>query len=167
MRAIAGACHYAALLSAWRTLRPGGNRRGGAQVNPAWRPRDAVLTVPGHGGDVTQTSARMPPPASACRSDPLAYIQRSLRPACPGRVPHTAKNALPYGGAGTRLPRGSAPGGQRRTSGGRLAQRESASFTPRRSLVRSQYRPPSSAASCDLVTGRFGSSGPRLILDTP
>src|SRR5271169_791246 len=31
------------------------------------------------------------------------------------------------------------------------------SFTPRRSLVRSQYRPPSSAASCDLVTGRFGS----------
>jgi hypothetical protein len=32
----------------------------------------------------------------------------------------------------------SAPGG------GRLAQRESASFTPRRSLVRSQYRPPTS-----------------------
>src|SRR5580700_10199970 len=28
-------------------------------------------------------------------------------------------------------------------------------FTPRRSLVRSQYRPPSSAASRDLVTGRF------------
>src|SRR5580693_7588453 len=34
------------------------------------------------------------------------------------------------------------PIGQHRTSGGRLAQRESASFTPRRSLVRSQYRPP-------------------------
>ena len=52
---------------------------------------------------------------------------------------------------------GPAPKGQRVTGGGRLAQRESASFTPRRSLVRSQYRPPSSAASCDLVTGRFGS----------
>ena len=37
---------------------------------------------------------------------------------------------------------GSALGGQPGTSGGRLAQRESASFTPRRSLVRSQYRPP-------------------------
>ena len=34
------------------------------------------------------------------------------------------------------------PTGQHRTSNGRLAQRESASFTPRRSLVRSQYRPP-------------------------
>ena len=33
------------------------------------------------------------------------------------------------------------PGTQPRTSSGRLAQRESASFTPRRSLVRSQYRP--------------------------
>jgi hypothetical protein len=37
---------------------------------------------------------------------------------------------------------GSALGGKPGTSGGRLAQRESASFTPRRSLVRSQYRPP-------------------------
>jgi hypothetical protein len=35
------------------------------------------------------------------------------------------------------------------TGNGRLAQRESASFTPRRSLVRSQYRPPSSAAGSD------------------
>jgi hypothetical protein len=41
-------------------------------------------------------------------------------------------DALPYGSAGTALKPG----------GGRLAQRESASFTPRRSLVRSQYRPP-------------------------
>src|SRR5437879_10855136 len=51
-------------------------------------------------------------------------------------------------------------GGQRAGTGpgaGRLAQRESASFTPRRSLVRSQYRPPSSPAGCDLVTGRFDS----------
>ena len=38
-----------------------------------------------------------------------------------------------------------------------MAQRESASFTPRRSLVRSQYRPPSSPAGCDRTTGRFGS----------
>src|SRR6266571_1267713 len=39
--------------------------------------------------------------------------------------------------------------------GGRLAQRESASFTPRRSLVRSQYRPPSVASrvACRLLTG--------------
>jgi hypothetical protein len=36
----------------------------------------------------------------------------------------------------------SPPAGGPTTSGGRLAQRESASFTPRRSLVRSQYRPP-------------------------
>ena len=35
-----------------------------------------------------------------------------------------------------------APGRGSRPDGGRLAQRESASFTPRRSLVRSQYRPP-------------------------
>src|ERR1022692_3007610 len=34
------------------------------------------------------------------------------------------------------------PAAQRKSCGhGRLAQRESASFTPRRSLVRSQYRP--------------------------
>ena len=36
---------------------------------------------------------------------------------------------------------------------GRLAQRESASFTPRRSLVRSQYRPPRSRASSDHRSG--------------
>ncbi len=36
-----------------------------------------------------------------------------------------------------------------------MAQRESASFTPRRSLVRSQYRPPSSAAGSEHRTGRF------------
>ena len=41
------------------------------------------------------------------------------------------------------------------SGGGRLAQRESASFTPRRSLVRSQYRPPSSAAGSEQGTGRF------------
>jgi hypothetical protein len=34
---------------------------------------------------------------------------------------------------------------------GRLAQRESASFTPKRSLVRSQYRPPSSGPNSDLA----------------
>ena len=39
------------------------------------------------------------------------------------------------------------------SGGGRLAQRESASFTPRRSLVRSQYRPPSSAAGSTSGTG--------------
>src|SRR6266567_7165128 len=50
---------------------------------------------------------------------------------------------------------------------GRLAQRESASFTPRRSLVRSQYRPPKQpqllggssgrlGLSCSVVLGAFG-----------
>src|SRR4029077_20937223 len=47
------------------------------------------------------------------------------------------EDALPYGSAG-RVTR---PGG------GRMAQRESASFTPRRSLVRSQYRPRCKASS--------------------
>src|ERR671914_2954348 len=39
---------------------------------------------------------------------------------------------------------------------GRLAQRESASFTPKRSLVRSQYRPP---AFQELTEGFGGDSG--------
>jgi integrase len=61
---------------------------------------------------------------------------------------------------------GSALGGQPGTSGGRLAQRESASFTPRRSLVRSQYRPPgqrlcgsSSATFATLVDAPAGREG--------
>jgi hypothetical protein len=36
---------------------------------------------------------------------------------------------------------------------GRLAQRESASFTPKRSLVRSQYRPLDIIASSHLISG--------------
>jgi hypothetical protein len=44
-------------------------------------------------------------------------------------------------------------GGGPRPWRGRLAQRESASFTPRRSLVRSQYRPPRSQASSPRGTG--------------
>jgi hypothetical protein len=44
-------------------------------------------------------------------------------------------------------------GGGPRPWRGRLAQRESASFTPRRSLVRSQYRPPRSPASSPRGTG--------------
>ena len=54
-----------------------------------------------------------------------------------------------------------------RIGGGRLAQRESASFTPRRSLVRSQYRPPSSPASCDRVTGHFSRPGRALEIAGP
>jgi hypothetical protein len=38
------------------------------------------------------------------------------------------------------------------SGGGRLAQRESASFTPRRSLVRSQYRPPRKPQVTDHVS---------------
>ena len=68
------------------------------------------------------------------------------------RVPRDAQMRYPMGALG-QAAAGSALGRQPRTSGGRLAQRESASFTPRRSLVRSQYRPPSSAAGCDLATG--------------
>ena len=49
-------------------------------------------------------------------------------------------DALRYGGArGWPAGRATVP---IPSGGGRLAQRESASFTPRRSLVRSQYRPP-------------------------
>jgi hypothetical protein len=78
------------------------------------------------------------PGVSAARTAPRP------RPAWPARRLRAVRreNALPYLSAGTRLPRGPDPSRQRRTSGGRLAQRESASFTPRRSLVRSQYRPP-------------------------
>ncbi len=67
-------------------------------------------------------------------------------------------------GAGVRygFPR-RAPAGARR--GGRLAQRESASFTPKRSLVRSQYRPPHSSrseAGSPRERPAFSLSGPSL-----
>jgi hypothetical protein len=42
---------------------------------------------------------------------------------------------------------------------GRLAQRESASFTPRRSLVRSQYRPPGQRSKSKLIKIPVSSSG--------
>ena len=62
-----------------------------------------------------------------------------------------AEDALAYGDA-----RDAAARDRLKSRGsGRLAQRESASFTPRRSLVRSQYRPLSSAASSGQGTGRF------------
>ena len=59
-----------------------------------------------------------------------------------GRVPWAAEMRYPMEAPGRGCGRDLDPIGQHRTSGGRLAQRESASFTPRRSLVRSQYRPP-------------------------
>src|SRR5271169_3357337 len=106
MRTIAGVYHYSALPSARRALRPGGCRRGGAQVNLAWRPRDAALTVPRYGGDATQASAWHLPrrPAALTRS-------RAPRRLGPPARPHAVyrEDALLYGGAGTRLPRGSAP----------------------------------------------------------
>jgi hypothetical protein len=82
----------------------------------------------------------------------------ATRDAVRRRVPQDANMRYPMGALG-RGAAGSALGGRPETSVGRLAQRESASFTPRRSLVRSQYRPPSSAASYDLVTGRPSASG--------
>jgi hypothetical protein len=60
----------------------------------------------------------------------------------PGRVLRVAQMRYPMEAPGRGCGRDVDPIGQHRTSGGRLAQRESASFTPRRSLVRSQYRPP-------------------------
>src|SRR5882757_10925517 len=42
-------------------------------------------------------------------------------------------------------------GGLNRPGRGRLAQRESAPFTPERSLVRSQYRPPAKTSSLALI----------------
>src|SRR5580693_449802 len=63
-------------------------------------------------------------------------------PVHPGRVPWAAEMRYPMEAPGRGCGRELDPIGQHRTSDGRLAQRESASFTPRRSLVRSQYRPP-------------------------
>src|ERR1700676_2821351 len=67
--------------------------------------------------------------------------------------PGRSATACPLGAGGGRLPSGAEPGprcanlceptaAEAAAGPGRLAQRESASFTPRRSLVRSQYRPP-------------------------
>src|SRR5712691_6584471 len=73
---------------------------------------------------------------------------------CPGTAWLCGRYALPWVRPGRRFV---VPGG------GRLAQRESASFTPRRSLVRSQYRPPPVAgrlpAGCHLVALTDGPSG--------
>jgi len=50
-------------------------------------------------------------------------------------------------GAGMRYSEIALRQGEPAAADGRLAQRESASFTPRRSLVRSQYRPPETRSS--------------------
>ena len=80
----------------------------------------------------------------------------------PGRgahgVPRTANMRYPMGAPGRVCRRGPlSPQPTLWTCDGRLAQRESASFTPRRSLVRSQYRPLSSPAGSDCGTGLFSS----------
>src|SRR5215469_16237413 len=65
-------------------------------------------------------------------------------PSCYGR-PSRGLDALLCGGCGAVMPP---------PVPGRLAQRESASFTPRRSLVRSQYRPRAGVA-CLLPFGQL------------
>jgi len=124
MRTIAGVCHYA--LSP--PIRPGAPEPG---VPRASSPRRQG------GGRVNQ--ARLRPDAAPMLRGHADYAQRT--PVRRGPVPRTAKMRYPMGAPGRGLPRDLDPSGQLRASDGRLAQRESASFTPRRSLVRSQYRP--------------------------
>jgi hypothetical protein len=88
------------------------------------RPRGAAGLVPGHGiGWQTPILADLKRCAAACRGPQRCATLWE-------RWDEVAAGLSPRRAAPT-------------TSGGRLAQRESASFTPRRSLVRSQYRPPS------------------------
>ena len=165
MRTIAGVCHYATLLicppggasnptapcrrpggaQAAPKRRPGGapaaprRRPGGTPANPAWRPARPRPTLPKRGANARQ----LPRDALhvSVRSDPLACSRRPVpRPPAACRPPRRCATLWKRRDEATRGDLG--PSGQRRTSGGRLAQRESASFTPRRSLVRSQYRPP-------------------------
>ena len=125
MRTIAGVCHYA--LSP--PIRPGALEPGVPRASSPCRQR---------GGRVNQ--ARLGPDAAPMLRGRADYAQRT--PVRRGPVPRTAKMRYPMGAPGRGLPRDLDPSGQLRASDGRLAQRESASFTPRRSLVRSQYRPP-------------------------
>ena len=78
-------------------------------------------------------------------------------PVHPGRVPWAAEMRYPMEAPGRGCGRELDPIGQHRTSDGRLAQRESASFTPRRSLVRSQYRPPGQRL-CESLYQAYGGS---------
>ena len=66
---------------------------------------------------------------------PGRWLRRGVRVATPR---HGDRPGDPAGYVSLWWPAGGGPG----PGHGRLAQRESASFTPRRSLVRSQYRPP-------------------------
>ena len=112
----------------------------------------------------------------AARREEAAPILRSphrggpgCRASLDGRGSATPPEDLPGGLPGRPFPgylrpsppRLRAPTG-RRTLGGRsgVPACNSQLFTPRRSLVRSQYRPPSSAAGCDHATGRCGRRGP-------
>ncbi len=83
---------------------------------------------------VTSLGDGMIMPAAGCGPRPGRVLRPLARPSCcPGTTWLCGRYALPWVRPGRRFV---VPGG------GRLAQRESASFTPRRSLVRSQYRPP-------------------------
>jgi hypothetical protein len=139
MRTIAGVCHYAASLLARRPLPPVRRRPDGAQANPSWRPLGASPTLQDPPVTHRQHWRGARPPA--CRSARLAGPSSTRTPVRPGRVPRAAEMRYPMEAPGRGCGGDLDPTGQHRTSDGRLAQRESASFTPRRSLVRSQYRP--------------------------
>src|ERR1039458_3519559 len=85
---------------------------------------------------------------SASRFYPVYAFERSAGYKAVAQRRGSTSRDLRRGRAGARPGRRAcgnlgSPDGLRSLAGGRrLAQRESASFTPRRSLVRSQYRPP-------------------------
>ena len=148
MRTIAGVRHYAASLSVRRALPSAWRRPDCAQANPGWRLRGTSPTSPGRRDD-RRVHVRKRTPLQSTASTCFRYLRHAGRgntshpcPVHPGRVPWAAEMRYPMEAPGRGCGGDLDPIGQHRTSGGRLAQRESASFTPRRSLVRSQYRPP-------------------------
>ena len=88
------------------------------------------------GGQAIPVSV-LPTISSGPHQPAMRYAEIALRPGPP--LLAALAQGMPSGRGARRGGSGGVPG--------RLAQRESASFTPRRSLVRSQYRPPLSARS--------------------
>ena len=141
-------------LSGDRCPRPGVARMAprqtwrGAREAPPRRPRDEAMThrQPWRGAPSIGVPLR---PAGRTSQRPSAQ-------STPGRVPCTRSMRYPMEAPGRGWGRDLDPIGQHRPSGGRLAQRESASFTPRRSLVRSQYRPPGQKLCGSPSSARLG-----------
>jgi hypothetical protein len=89
-------------------------------------------------------------PATGRRPDRRPRATRAMSGDLGGEAPALSSEALPSeerSSPGMRYSEIALRQGEPAAADGRLAQRESASFTPRRSLVRSQYRPPRSGRS--------------------